>query len=334
VNFPFLYLYYNYDFVFEYINSFIKHYVKDFDLDNNDPKKITAFFKIQINKTINDIRIDLIKSLYLFDPEIIETLNKEKLILILIFAKTIQTDADHLSLEEHIMPRLNLETKERLSTIKDVDLEFGMIPFFKDIAKNMLEYIKFKNIMYFDKLIIYFVREMTNFKSYTKNDFMDNLWMIYTHFDNWDYYMNYFVENYKTINTDYLMMECRESRKNKKSEVCKRGHTNSPFVINACPPFSTTIENGICVSDCPEGFQDVGIYCLKPKVIFKKIYRNPEECDGNIGCVKLGDNLYVDRCPKLFSSISVMCFPECPYGTIDQGNSCKKKIVGRVTYYF
>jgi hypothetical protein len=334
VNFPFLYLYYNYDFVFEYINSFIQQYVKDFDLMNNDAKKITAFFKIQIHETISLIRIELIKSLYLFSPEIIETLSKEKLMLILIFAKTIQRDASHLSLEDDIMPHLNILIKEYLPKIKDEQVETGLMPFFKNIAKDMLNVIKFKNIMYFDKLIIYYIREMTDFKNMTKVFLMDNLWMIYTHFDNWDYNMNYYIENFKQINTDNLMLDCLEKRKNKKIEVCKRGHTNSPFVVNACPPFSSSIENGICVSDCPEGFQDEGLFCLKPKVIFKKIYQNPEDCDSNIGCVKLADRLYIDRCPKLFSSISVMCFPECPYGTIDSGNSCKKKIVGRMTYYF
>ena len=333
VTFPFLYRYFNYDFVFEYINSYIQRYVNDFDLVNNNVKKITSFFKIRIRQTIVQIRTDLINSLYLFSPELLENLDKDVLILILIYAKTIKNDAKHKSFEHEIMPHMNVLVSQKLDRLKNVSIEMGLITFFKDIAKEILNFIQFENVMYFDKLIIFFIREVTDFKARTKINFMDNLWVIYTHFDNWEYLLNHYMETYKVINTDYLMLTCREERQDP-SEVCQRGNTNSPFVINSCPPFSTPFENGICMSNCPEGFADLGLFCQKPRAIFKKIYRSPDKCDANLGCVKMGDDFYIDKCPKLYFGISVMCFPLCPYGTIDQGNSCKKKIVGQLTYYY
>ena len=335
VSFPFLYKFYQYPFVFQYIISFVHKYLNDFDLDNNDPHKIIRFFKLEMRQTLDRIRVDLIGSLYLFDPELLESLDKEVLILIMLFAKAIQKDAPWKSLEKDILPDINYIIKERyLEKIKNYNVENGFQTFFKDMARNLIEKLEFRNIMYFDKLIIFFIREMLEFQNNTKQKMMVNLGRIYTHYYNWDQYMRYYIENFKVVNSENFMLKCNEERDDIKNQRCQKGNSSSPFVVRACPQFSSMIENGICASNCPDGYQDLGLFCQKPKVIFKKIYRRPEECNANLGCVKLAENFFIDKCPEMYISISIMCFPLCPYGTIDHGNSCKKRIISKMIYYY
>ena len=332
MNFPFLYKYYHYEFVFEYVNSKMHEYIDDFDMENNDEKKIVAFFKIHLRSSMIEIRNDLINSLYIFSPTVLDSVPKETLILILIFIKTYQLDVDW-EMDQEFKEFINIYIQNNIEELVSNILETGLQHFFYEFAQELLRKKNVINIMRFDKLVIYFIREITDFKGNVKLRIMENLGEIYSHFDNWDPTLIRYIAKYKLSDSKEMMLQCKEDVL-EKGKTCQRINASSSFVTASCPPFTTNTENGLCMTDCPEGFVGNGIYCFKPSAFMRKIFNRAEDCNPSLGCSKLNDGLYISNCPELFVALSIICFPVCPLGMIDEGTSCKKKIVDTIGIYY
>lgn len=334
MTFPFLYKFYKYDFVFEYLSSFLLDYSTEFDMYNNDQKKIVAHFKIEMKNKMQEIRNDLINSLYLFWPQLLDKVPRDALILILIYAKNLELDLGEC-LKETIMVWINVFLEKNIDqlTMPGFRVEYDMVEFFWDLSIVVLEKQKFENVMRLDKVVFYFFKQLTDFSNYTKNELLTNMGNLYSHFDNWDSKMEEYIYKYKQTNTKALMIDCKQDHDGQETE-CIENDSDAPFVASGCPEFSMKSENGLCITECPAGFVEHGMFCKKPEVILKKLMKSASECDANLGCVRLTDTLFIEECPKMFKSSSLLCFPKCPYGMSDEGNYCKKSIISRVTTYY
>lgn len=334
MTFPFLYKFYKYDFVFEYLNSFLLDYSFEFDMNNNEQKKVVAHFKIEVRRRMQEVRNDLINSLYLFWPQLLDKVPRDALVLILIYAKNLQMDLNE-SLQETIMVWINVFVEKNLErlVIPGFRVESDMIDFFWDLSMDVMERQKFVNIMKIEKVILFYFNKITDFQDLTKHNLLKNMGNLYAHYDNWDPRLENNLNHYKHTNTKALMIACKQDHDGEDIE-CIKNDSQAPFVESGCPEFSSKTENGLCITQCPVGFMDEGMYCKKPNVIMKRLMKSAIECDANLGCTRLADSLFIEECPKMFLSMSLMCFPKCPYGMADEGNYCKKSIIGQVTTYY
>ena len=332
INFPFLYRFYNYNFAFTYVNTYIMAFADKLDIENNEQKKLTASFRINVKDSLLKMRADLIKSLNFFEVGLLNVLKKEILILILVYAKVFEEDNNWGF--KNVMDSINVYTKANgIEILQTAKVEHDLHGYFYGLSKALLKQKPYVNKMNYDNLIIYFVNEMTDLPRQLKEEFMLNLGTVYSHFDNWENDLDESMKSFKRFNQNQLVLTCKDQKEDS-NQLCRKGSDISPFVYTACPNFTTKSENGLCLNNCPTGFTDHGMYCKKPNAIVKKIHSSAEGCDPNLGCVKLSDILYIDMCPKLFNSVSIICFPKCPYGSSDEGNSCKKRIVAKMTYFY
>lgn len=332
MQFPFIYKYHNYDFVFDYLIAIFHDLVKNFDIENNNVAKLTSFLKVQMQTRINNISEELVNDFQLFSPDILKVVPIDVLNLIIIFIKIYCIDTK-FTISQSTILQIQSFIETRKDFLSRVRFEYGLDETFEELGQFLLslktkaKYIDVKNI------IIFFIKNFTEFSDSTKNTFMVNLDQIYNHHNNWDLKINQSMENFKKGNFMKMMIQCKDDHYGTSLECRSMGRQNI-FVYTSCPPFSQELDKGICFNDCPVGFEDVGFFCKKPQVIFKKFFDKPEKCESNLGCTKLNNGLYVENCPPQFLSISVFCFPNCPFGMIDQGKTCKKNIIGGVSIYY
>lgn len=110
---------------------------------------------------------------------------------------------------------------------------------------------------------------------------------------------------------------------------CPEGYElQSGVCYKECESGYTMNDEGMCVLNCPFGWQDVDNTCLKPP---RSNYRNGTGFATKLECAKIGgecyacNGLYYPVCYPGFSNVSCdICTPICQDGTVTQDNSCKK----------
>jgi len=110
---------------------------------------------------------------------------------------------------------------------------------------------------------------------------------------------------------------------------CPNGYVfESGVCYKECENGYTINDDGMCVLDCPFGWEDVDNTCLKP---INSNYRNgtgfatKSECTKIAGeCYSCG-SLYYPVCYPGFSNVSCdICTPVCQDGTVTENRECKK----------
>ncbi len=91
----------------------------------------------------------------------------------------------------------------------------------------------------------------------------------------------------------------------------------------------------VCWGECPHGFKDTGVDCLKPKAYGRGTgHFSKHDCDKThdgkkYGCQKWG-LLWYPKCKPHFHNVACcVCSPDCPHGFKDIGISCQKPSYGR-----
>ena len=118
---------------------------------------------------------------------------------------------------------------------------------------------------------------------------------------------------------------------------CVQG--DSVCMVKNCPDGLMRRGDNKCVISCPEGYNDQGYYCEKPKSYTLRNFDNEATCKSETGgdCRIWHVRYWVGMCKKNYRVLgSTVCMGECPYGTEDQGEFCVKKAAGdagKVFYY-
>lgn len=207
---------------------------------------------------------------------------------------------------------LNLKSdKKEIEIIKKFDI------FKYNIDNNGLELEKIENnnkeIKIRDKFEI--IQKLTSNSLYKnqKKEIEKSFKFLLEHYDFLPNYIKDIITTCGSLfkNNDQSEDYCKSS-KNHKSKKCFRA--NPYLIVQSCYSNFPKIYKEECLKNCPLKFIEAGNgTCIKPEVYI---------INGN------------EKCGQNFERIENFCFPRCPFGWKDFGNSCQKGKPEKIKKYF
>lgn len=103
--------------------------------------------------------------------------------------------------------------------------------------------------------------------------------------------------------------------------------SDAMYVQKKCPEGLTRIGCCTCAKACPTGFDDKGLFCVKPAAIKSAQYTTQSECESlsKTSCEQWTLDFWVSKCPAGFARVGAdQCIALCPEGWVDSGRTCLK----------
>ncbi len=178
-----------------------------------------------------------------------------------------------------------------------------------------------------------YIRTLLRFTPEEKEQTRVAIPFLYSHYDNWSPTLERLFAAFQTSDISFISKKCQNESDKKTIAGCYQHGSDLNLVYQSCGQDGKLIDNANCFSRCPDGFQDSGLYCIKPKVIVRKLYKDMKECGPK--CNQFSTfRLYIRPCPQNYREVLTFCIPVCSYGFEDHGKSCKKIFINKVSFYF
>ena len=109
---------------------------------------------------------------------------------------------------------------------------------------------------------------------------------------------------------------------------------NGLYAQKKCPAGTKKFGCCVCASECPAGFDEKDVYCMKPLAKKSAQFSSKDECTtvAQAACERWVLEFWVPVCTAGFRRVGAdQCIPMCPEGWQDSGRICFKPIINRLT---
>jgi hypothetical protein len=202
------------------------------------------------------------------------------------------------------------------------------------LAQNLAETYWRPEINFSTSLFKGYLRVLLKLTDNEKTQLRVQIPNMYAHYDNWSSELQRQFATYQQTDIQTILDYCNfNTNTRKKVQSCYQYAPYVNLVYEICSESSYLQDNMNCVTRCPEGFKDTGLFCEKPKVIVRRLYKTADKCGEK--CKRFGTfKFWITECPRNYKEVLTFCVPICSYGFEDHGKSCKKIFTGTVKFYF
>lgn len=319
-----------------FVSHFLAHSIREnllkYNFLRNKIGKLTIYNHLKFNMMVKKFKEEIMDDLKKITSDFIDELGKDKITLVLIFAKYINRDMN-LNYDNTIIPAINSALPNYLPLLKQQrysDEEFfgTLVAMGRDIYNGFAEEHQIAMKPFFTS----YARLSQILTHQEKKGLEQNLNFLFSHYSSWDYNLRVHYFAHQRSNYDKIQSKCQSDLIDDSETQCIREDARINLVYRECPLGSSRIGSDTCYSKCPTGFIDVGMYCRKPELLRRKVFESETDCGD--GCEIYDKEYYIKQCPQFYEAFMFYCIPYCPTGFTDYGATCGKNFVSKMKFYY
>lgn len=324
--------YHTQEFVSHFLIEKVRETLKKYNFFTNKLVKLIIYNHMKFNNVIKEVKDEIMDDIRKIDFNLVDELGKDKIALIIIFAKYFNNDIK-LDYNNTVLVALNSAIAARMSQLKKYkysDYEFFDV--LVDIGKDFYNNFQKPTMVNLDNLLKSYIRFSYPLAKIEEEDLLKNLHFLFSHYPTWDAFLRKFYHTNQRTNLNKIINKCKDELKPEDKTVCSRQDTRINLVYKECPLGSSRIGSDTCYSNCPTGFTDLGMYCRKPEFLRLLVMKSKEECGED--CIPYDKTFFIKKCPPAYETFLFYCIPFCPSGGVDYGETCGKTFSGRIKFYY
>lgn len=309
------------------LSQHLKSILGHFNLAFNNQENVMAFARKRLEEVLEKMASNLDCLLEKVPIELRKVISTAKFHRLFFSIMSTNTELN-LNLKEEIFPfALNyiMENKEKFIKAKLLQLEFTYEK--NALIMAIMNHFR-KPVPQNNKLLAFaYLRNLYGLTRQEEDELSSEMGFIYKHYSNWDPLLLDSAQSSEKVPWNYLIDKCKLYHGNE----CQLISPTISMAVQTCPSRTKMFFTNRCVTTCPIGFVDTGVFCRKPKVSVRTLHVTKEDCGKD--CRKYED-LWIKNCQKNHESVGYFCIPICPFGMQDIGLSCKKVFEATRSFYF